>query len=64
MTTVLKAAAILLTLLLAGLGIAFVAGGLSQRELQEQALLVLSVVSILAAAGLVLNLLLKNRDPR
>lgn len=64
MTTVLKAAAILLTLLLAGLGIAFVTGALSQPELQEQALLVLSVVSILTAVGLILNLLLKNRDPR
>ncbi|MDP9140855.1 MAG: hypothetical protein M3O62_08710 [Pseudomonadota bacterium] len=64
MTSVLKAAAILLVLLLAGLGIAFVAGLISREVLFDQLPLILAVVAILTAVGLILNLLLRNRDPR
>ncbi|HEY1076213.1 MAG TPA: hypothetical protein VGE51_05950 [Fontimonas sp.] len=64
MATVLKGAAILATLILAGLGIAFVTGLLPREALLQQSLLVLAVVAILAVVGLVLNLLLKRPDAR
>ncbi len=64
MTTVLKAAAILATLILAGLGIAFVTRLIPREQLIDQSLLALAVVAILAVVGLILNLLLKRPDPR
>ncbi len=64
MASVLKAAGILATLLLAGLGIAFVLGLISRELLVEQSLMALAVIAILAAAGLIVGLLLKSRDPR
>jgi hypothetical protein len=64
MTSVLKAAAILLVLLLAGLGIAFVTGLITSEMLLDQSLLILAVVAILTVVGVILSLLLRNRDPR
>lgn len=64
MASVLKAAAILLVLLLAGLGIAFVTGLIPREVLFDQSLLILAVVAILAVVGVILSLLLRNRDPR
>ncbi len=64
MSTVLKVAGILATLLLAGLGIAFVLGLIPRELLIEQSLMALAVIAILAAAGLIVGLLLKSREPR
>jgi hypothetical protein len=60
----LRAAAVLATLLLAGLGILAVLGLVPRALLLEQSLKVLAVIAIIAVAALIVGLLIKGRVPR
>ncbi|HET8883037.1 MAG TPA: hypothetical protein VFM56_12750 [Solimonas sp.] len=60
----LRAAAVLATLLLAGLGILAVLGLVPRALLLEQSLKVLAVIAIVAVAALIVGLLVKGRVPR
>src|SRR3546814_17198945 len=60
----LRAAAVLATLLLAGLAILAVLGLVPRALLLEQSLKVLAVIAIIAVAALIVGLLIKGRVPR
>jgi len=60
----LRAAAVLAMLLLAGLGILAVLGLVPRELLLEQSLKVLAVIAIIAVAALIVGLLIKGRVPR
>lgn len=62
LSTVLRAAAVLAVMLLAGLGILFVLDLIPRETLTELSIKFVAVIGILAAAGLVMGLLIKDRN--